>query len=93
MGKKLSDNADRDKVDPLIDSSDHWAFHEQGYPAVLVIEDLCWNRPNEPPPDPNPDYHTAKDTWIDANYGAAIASAIACTVRELADDAPFRPQP
>ncbi len=76
---------DRSLYDPAINRSDHGAFHQQGYPAVAVTEDYFTNLPTEPGKDPNPNYHTANDTTVDANYGAAIASAIACAIKELAD--------
>jgi len=75
---------DRSLYDPAINRSDHGAFHQQGYPAIVVTEDYFANMLTEPGKDPNPNYHTSKDNVIDANYGTAIANAIACTVKELA---------
>ncbi|HPH34447.1 MAG TPA: M28 family metallopeptidase [Methanoregulaceae archaeon] len=75
---------DRSLYDPAINRSDHGAFHQQGYPAIVVSEDYFANLPTEPGKDPNPNYHTAKDTAIDAVYGSAIASAVACAIKELA---------
>lgn len=75
---------DRSLYDPAINRSDHGPFHQQGYPAIVVTEDYFANLPTEPGKDPNPNYHTLNDTLIDADYGAAIASAVACAVKELA---------
>lgn len=75
---------DRDLCDPAINRSDHAAFHQQGYGAAVVTEDYFANLATEPGKDPNPNYHTAGDTTIDAAYGAAIASAAACAVKEVA---------
>lgn len=75
---------DRSLCDPAINRSDHGAFHQHGYPAVVVTEDYFANLPTEPGKDPNPNYHTVNDKVIDADYGTAIASAVACAVKELA---------
>jgi len=85
MGTSVSAGApDRSLYDPAISRSDHGAFHQQGYPAIAVTEDYFANLLTEPGRDPNPNYHTAKDNVIDADYGAAIASAVACAIKELA---------
>lgn len=76
---------DRNLYDPAINRSDHGAFHQQGFPAVAVSEDYFANLATEPGKDPNPNYHTANDKAIDAAYGAAIASAVACAAKELAE--------
>jgi hypothetical protein len=76
----------RDLYDPAIDRSDHAAFHQQGYKAIAVTEDYFANMPTEPGKDPNPNYHTAEDTVIDADFGTAITCAIASAVKELASD-------
>ena len=70
--------------DPAINRSDHAAFHQQGYPAVVVSEDYFGNMPGEPSPYPNPAYHSPSDTIINPSYAAAITSAVACAVKELA---------
>jgi hypothetical protein len=74
----------RDLVDGAIERSDHAAFHQQGYPAVVVSEDFFTNLPSEPGADPNPQYHRAADTVIDSAYAADIACAVALTVKEFA---------
>lgn len=76
---------DRNLYDPAINRSDHGSFHQQGYPAIAVTEDFFTNLSTEPGKDPNPNYHTANDVIIDANYGAAIAGAISSTIKELAN--------
>lgn len=75
---------DRDVYDGAINRSDHAAFHEQGYPAVLVSEDFFANLASEPGNDPNPDYHRQGDTIIDADYAADIVCATAQAVRDIA---------
>jgi len=50
---------------------------------VGVTEDYLANLTSEPGKDPNPNYHTASDTVIDAEYAAAITSAVACAAKEL----------
>lgn len=76
---------DRNLYDPAMNRSDHGAFHQQGYAAVVVSADYFTNTPAEPAKDPNPNYHTVNDRTIDDAYGAAIAAAIVTAVRELAD--------
>lgn len=75
---------DRTLYDGAINRSDHAAFHQQGYPAVVVSEDFFANLSAEPGADPNPDYHRSGDLVIDAAYAADITCAIAMAVRELA---------
>jgi hypothetical protein len=76
---------DRNLYDPAMNRSDHGAFHQQGYAAVVVSEDYFTNTPAEPMKDPNPYYHSANDRTIDDAYGAAITAAIVTAARELAD--------
>lgn len=75
---------DRDLFDGAINRSDHAAFHQQGYPAVVVSEDFFANLSTEPAADANPDYHRATDTAIDAGFAADIACAVAHAVKEMA---------
>lgn len=61
-----------------ITSSDHSAFWNSGYPAILAIEDY--------PADVTPYYHTANDTLASLNmtyYTAAVKACVA-TVAHLA---------
>ncbi len=78
---------DRALYDGAINRSDHAAFHQQGYPAVVVTEDFFPNDPAEPVADANPNYHRNADATIDGPYGADITCAVSLAVRELAGDA------
>jgi hypothetical protein len=74
----------RDVFDGAINRSDHAAFHQQGYGAILISEDFFVNLASEPGADPNPNYHRAADTVIDAGYARAIVCAVARAVVNLA---------
>jgi leucyl aminopeptidase len=75
---------DPTRFDGAITRSDHAAFQEQGYPAVLISEDFFPNRPSEPAEDPNPNYHSNADIEVDGEYAAAITRAMSVAVIELA---------
>ena len=75
---------DRTVSDGAINRSDHAAFHQQGYPAVVVTEDFFGNLASEPAADPNPDYHRNADAVVDAAYAAEIVCAVGYAVRALA---------
>jgi hypothetical protein len=83
-GTNPGSGADRDVYDGAINRSDHAAFHQQGYPAVVVSEDLFANQSTEPLADSNPNYHRASDTVIDSAFAADITCAVTFAVRELA---------
>lgn len=83
-GTQSSGGPDRNLVDGAIGRSDHVAFHEQGYPAVVVSGDFFVNLPSEPHADPNPNYHRSSDTTMNFGYAADIACAIAHAVKDLA---------
>ncbi len=83
-GTSWSGAPDRTVYDGAINRSDHAAFHQQGYSAVLVSEDFFANLPSEPGADPNPNYHRAADDSVDLNYAQDIVCAIARTVINLA---------
>jgi hypothetical protein len=83
-GTSNAGGADRNLYDGAINRSDHAAFHQQGYPAVVVSEDFFVNLATEPGADPNPNYHEADDNVIDTTYAADITCAIAFAVKELA---------
>jgi hypothetical protein len=83
-GTIMGSGSDRNKYDGAINRSDHAAFHQQGYSAVVVSEDYFANLPTEPSKDPNPNYHRFGDVTIDSAFGADITCAIAYAVRELA---------
>jgi len=83
-GTTPTGGTDPARFDGAINRSDHAAFQEQGYPAVLVSEDFFPNRPGDPAADPNPNYHSNTDAVIDAAYGADITRAVSVAVLELA---------
>jgi Zn-dependent M28 family amino/carboxypeptidase len=83
-GTNPGSGADRNLFDGAINRSDHAAFHQQGYPAVVVSEDFFVNLASEPGADPNPNYHAASDQTIDSTYAADIVCAICLAVKELA---------
>ncbi len=69
-------------------SSDHSRFWDQGYPAILVIEDYL--NPDElagEPRDWNPNYHTVNDLLATLNlvYCREVARAAAATIAALAE--------
>lgn len=80
---------DRAVYDGAIDRSDHAAFHQYGYPAVVVTEDFFPNMPGEPGSDANPDYHRNADATVDGAYGADITRAVSLAVVELAEQVPL----
>jgi Peptidase family M28 len=80
-----SEDTDRDLFDGAINRSDHAAFHQYGYPAVVVTEDFFVNYVNEPTSDSNPNYHQFADKVIDSAFGADITCAVALAVKELAE--------
>jgi hypothetical protein len=75
---------DRTIADGAINRSDHAAFHQQGYPAVVVTEDFFGNLASEPIADPNPNYHRNADAVVDSAYAADIICAVGYAVRALA---------
>jgi len=66
-----------------IRASDHASFWDQGYPAILAIEDT-WAAPTN---DFNPYYHTLSDTLdkLNADYMTSMTRAMAGTLAELAE--------
>ncbi len=75
---------DRSLFDGAINRSDHAAFHQQGWPAVVVSEDFFANLGSEPASDANVNYHRAADTTIDIAYARDIVCAVARAVTQLA---------
>jgi hypothetical protein len=75
---------ERAQYDPAISRSDHAAFQQQGWAAVAVCEDYFPNMPGEPAAEPNPRYHTVSDVELDAQYGAALATAVTLAAQMLA---------
>jgi hypothetical protein len=71
--------AEEDK-DPAYRRSDHHSFHLVGYAACAATEDFFPVPlvPGEPvESEGNPNYHTARDTFVDPEYAADIARAVA----------------
>ncbi|MFN4193408.1 MAG: M28 family metallopeptidase [Tabrizicola sp.] len=75
---------DRSVCDGAINRSDHAAFHQQGWGAVLASEDFFMNLSTEPAADGNPNYHRAADRTTDAAYARDIVCAVARAVTQLA---------
>ena len=84
QGTSPSGGPDRMVSDGAINRSDHAAFHQQGYPAVVVTEDFFGNLASEPAADPNPNYHRNADAAVDAAYASDIICAVGHAVRALA---------
>jgi len=64
--------------DPADRRSDHGSFHRRGYSACAISEDyFVGPQADSPAPEPNPYYHTKKDTVIDTTYAADIARVVA----------------
>lgn len=83
-GTTATSGADRDVYDGAINRSDHAAFHQQGYPAVVVSEDFFANLSTEPGSDPNPNYHSQSDTFLDSDYATDIVCAVAMAAKDMA---------
>ena len=65
------------EFDPADERSDHFAFQERGYAACVTCEDFFVGpKPESPPAQPNPNYHTESDKQIDYEYAAEIARAV-----------------
>ncbi len=75
---------DRNVYDGAINRSDHAAFHQQGYGAVLASEDFFANYASEPSADPNPNYHRQSDQVIDLDYARDITCAVGRMVTLMA---------
>jgi hypothetical protein len=75
---------DRNVFDGAINRSDHAAFHQQGWGAVLASEDFFANMPGEPAADGNPNYHRSADQTTDPAYARDIVCALARAVTQLA---------
>ncbi|NVO58205.1 M20/M25/M40 family metallo-hydrolase [Rhodobacteraceae bacterium B1Z28] len=75
---------DRSVYDGAINRSDHAAFHQHGYGAVLASEDFFANYATEPSADPNPNYHRQSDQVIDLAYARDITCAVGRMVTLIA---------
>lgn len=69
--------------DPAVGRSDHASFHERGWAAVAVSEDL-FSTPDGAPGTGTRQYHTPGDTVSDADHDARYAATIARTVTATA---------
>ncbi|MDD2715280.1 MAG: M28 family peptidase [Candidatus Wallbacteria bacterium] len=60
-----------------VDSSDHWSFWENGYPAIMITDTSYYR---------NPYYHTAGDTYekLDYNRMAQAVEGNSAAILELA---------
>ncbi|WP_272003020.1 M28 family metallopeptidase [Roseovarius sp. ZX-A-9] len=83
-GTSWSGAPDRDVYDGAINRSDHAAFHQQGWGAVLASEDFFANLASEPSSDPNPNYHRQSDQVVDTAYARNITCAVARMVALMA---------
>jgi leucyl aminopeptidase len=69
--------AQEDK-DPAYNRSDHHSFHLVRYAACAATEDFfAGPRPDAPQSEGNPNYHQTSDTFVDPEYAADIARAVA----------------
>lgn len=75
---------DRNVYDGAINRSDHAAFHQQGWGAVLASEDFFMNLATEPAADGNPNYHRGADQTTDPAYARDIVCAVARAATQLA---------
>ena len=67
--------------DPAAGRSDHSSFQRRGYAACLAAEDFFPGPlPDPPEAEPNPNYHTKSDTFVDLEYAADIARIVAGAV-------------
>jgi hypothetical protein len=74
----------RSVYDGAINRSDHSAFHQHGYPAVLGCEDIFINLKTEAGSDPNPNYHRKSDRVVDFSYAKDIVCAFAKAIKDKA---------
>jgi hypothetical protein len=64
--------------DPAEGRSDHASFQLVGYPACATSEDFfAGPGPNAPQSEANPNYHKMSDTFVDHEYAADLARAVA----------------
>jgi hypothetical protein len=64
--------------DPAEGRSDHASFQLVGYPACATSEDFfAGPGPGIPQSEGNPNYHKTTDTFVDPEYAADIARAVA----------------
>ncbi|MGF0174330.1 M20/M25/M40 family metallo-hydrolase [Streptomyces sp. Marseille-Q5077] len=69
--------------DPAVGRSDHASFHERGWAAVAVSEDL-FSTPEGAPGTGTRQYHTPGDTLLDEDHDTGFAATIARSVTATA---------
>ncbi|WP_405977024.1 M28 family metallopeptidase [Streptomyces sp. NBC_00158] len=69
--------------DPAVGRSDHASFHERGWAAVAVSEDL-FSTPEGAPGTGTRQYHTPGDTLLDQDHDSGFAAVIAGSVAATA---------
>lgn len=69
--------------DPAVGRSDHASFHERGWAAVAVSEDL-FSTPDGAPGTGTRQYHTPGDTLLDQDHDTGFAATIAGSVTATA---------
>lgn len=69
--------------DPAVGRSDHASFHERGWAAVAVSEDL-FSTPEGAPGTGTRQYHTPGDTLLDRDHDSGFAAVIAGSVTATA---------
>lgn len=75
--------------DPADGRSDHSSFHAYCYPALVASEDFFVGpNPDSPDPESNLNYHQPGDTFVDHEYAADIARAVAAAAWQLAMSEP-----
>ncbi|MFE9018109.1 M28 family metallopeptidase [Streptomyces sp. NPDC007808] len=70
-------------TDPAVGRSDHASFHERGWAAVAVSEDL-FATPDGLPGTGTRQYHTPGDTLLDQDHSTQFAATIARSVTATA---------
>ncbi|MFB7268683.1 M28 family peptidase, partial [Streptomyces nojiriensis] len=68
--------------DPALGRSDHASFHERGWAAIAVSENLFG--PDGGPATGTRQYHTPGDTLLDEDHDTRYAATIACSVTATA---------
>ncbi|MEU2394661.1 M20/M25/M40 family metallo-hydrolase [Streptomyces sp. NPDC007369] len=69
--------------DPAVGRSDHASFHERGWAAVAVSEDL-FSTPDGEPGTGTRQYHTPGDTLLDQDHNTEFAATLARSVTATA---------
>ncbi|MDT9686936.1 M20/M25/M40 family metallo-hydrolase [Streptomyces sp. P9(2023)] len=70
-------------ADPAVGRSDHASFHERGWAAVAISEDL-FSTPDGDPGTGTRQYHTPGDTLLDQDHNTEFAATVARSVTATA---------